>query len=394
MIFFYETKIKGLAVKKILLFSEEITGFLGKYIVNLFKKKHTEIDVYFFTSEVDKEFLNLPNLMIDSKEKYKYLSGHYAYYTALFDYAEKNSIDHVHLIRLSQPEIFYFEIESRRNFSIEISFGLFGLPDAHKSKMRSLSYFYLFNHYLVKNIFIHSIASSDLVLPDNMIGLLCKQEILNKLVLVSDPIYDDWSFESFSNETLNSMHLNTFNLLFFGAAFYGKGLDILLQATANLDSSYKVFIRTRLNSSNYDFDFQNAFCSPLIDFKDGFINENEVFSIFQKSHVVVLPYRNSYMYDTSGVLVQAALAKRLIIAPNVYPFNYVIQRYNLGLLFEPENSNSLKLVILELKKNYYFFYKNALFDKFIDSASAWSVISDKLFGSSLNLSEFSYIKNN
>jgi len=80
----------------------------------------------------------------------------------------------------------------------------------------------------------------------------------------------------------------------------------------------------------------------------GFINENEVGSIFAISKIIVLPY---IQITQSGVLYQAISFTRPIIVSDVSGISEIVKKNNLGLVVPPKDVIALKNAILEILKN-------------------------------------------
>ena len=75
-----------------------------------------------------------------------------------------------------------------------------------------------------------------------------------------------------------------------------------------------------------------------------------MYKIFKSVDAVVLPYRKTYLYLSSGVLVNSIQSFKPAIVPNFYPFNEIINKYKVGVKFKPDNHKSLAKGIILLKK--------------------------------------------
>ena len=96
----------------------------------------------------------------------------------------------------------------------------------------------------------------------------------------------------------------------------------------------------------------------------------------KENNVLILPYRNTYENGTSGVLVQAALAGRLMIVPDIFPFNEVVNKYSLGLTFDAGSADSLAKSIDNIIENYHSIYSKAKFKDFIENISSWNYMAN------------------
>ena len=102
-----------------------------------------------------------------------------------------------------------------------------------------------------------------------------------------------------------------------------------------------------------------------------YLEYDEFYKYFTQSHFVLfadVPGRSSI---TNGTMMEAFIHHRPIIAPNFNPFAYYINKYNLGILYDPNNEqsyiNALKKAKEEGCEKYMpainEFLKNILFDK-------------------------------
>jgi hypothetical protein len=94
-----------------------------------------------------------------------------------------------------------------------------------------------------------------------------------------------------------------------------------------------------------------------------------MYELYKSVDAVILPYRRTYIYGTSGVLVNSAQAFKPILVPNIYPFADVIKKYKIGKTFLVEDNYNITKKINKLqelvkkkyfKKNYFFNYLNDL----------------------------------
>ena len=144
------------------------------------------------------------------------------------------------------------------------------------------------------------------------------------------------------------------NLLFFGQIKDVKGLDVLLKAMSIVIKENKNF---RLTIAGRPWKVEEGYYTKLISsykLKDyvkchfRFIEDDEVVSFYEKSDVVVLPYKRIYQ---SGVLLLTMSYGRAAIVSNLEPFKEVIDHNFNGLMFETENEKSLAKCILRLNRN-------------------------------------------
>jgi glycosyltransferase involved in cell wall biosynthesis len=61
-----------------------------------------------------------------------------------------------------------------------------------------------------------------------------------------------------------------------------------------------------------------------------------------------MPYRESYLDGTSGVLVQSALSGKPICVPNIRPFNEIVREFGIGTSFAPNDSAAVANALMEI----------------------------------------------
>ncbi len=135
-----------------------------------------------------------------------------------------------------------------------------------------------------------------------------------------------------------------FELLFFGQIKEVKGLDLLLKAMADLVSSH---VNAHLTIAGKvwktDLDFYTNLISDLglttrISTHFHYIPNDEVASFFQKTDLVILPYRKIYQ---SGVLLLSMSYGKPVLCSDLDAFKEIIIDNENGFLFEQGNPKDL-----------------------------------------------------
>lgn len=133
-------------------------------------------------------------------------------------------------------------------------------------------------------------------------------------------------------------------VLFFGQIKTVKGLDVLLEAVANVsqkEPSILLVIAGKVwkdDFSKYERIIRENGSEPYVDQRIGFIDNEEVPYYFNAADVVALPYKKIY---NSGVLIRAMSFGTPVLASNFGPFKEFIHDGENGFLFETENAESL-----------------------------------------------------
>ena len=99
--------------------------------------------------------------------------------------------------------------------------------------------------------------------------------------------------------------------------------------------------------------------------KRGFISGADYHHLFMESHFILFADKNQKSTTSSGTFLEALLRGRPVIAPDQKPYNYYVKRYNIGLLYTPNDEESLKEAI-EMAKilgTKYFHYPLVFFQR-------------------------------
>lgn len=286
----------------------------------------------------------------DTTLSYKVRTASPSCYTNFLDYAVDKEKNRIVISRLRHFELFVLDLISRPSFDIPISLGMYGLNEILGNRIReyAVKQFLSSNH---KNrIILHSNgwnspASKEWLVKSNL-GDLC-----NQIFLVADPIYESADLYLSVNSVQARQHFDLledkFYVLFFGSLFFGKGIDLMIEAADYINSEVHILIVGSSQTLNVEIETQK-FSHPQIRFIDQFTNDDELGLLFCAVDVVALPYRKGYSHGTSGVLVQAGLAKKPILVPDFEPFRSIVDSYKVGLTFCAEDVKDIGLKINNL----------------------------------------------
>jgi glycosyltransferase involved in cell wall biosynthesis len=130
-------------------------------------------------------------------------------------------------------------------------------------------------------------------------------------------------------------------ILLFGKVARYKGVDLLLDALRDVAFSYRLVIAGACPSAPYRVELQAALDRhphrDRIEWRDGFVAESEMHTLFEGASLVALPYRH---IDQSGVLFQALRFGVPILATRVGQFDSYVTE-GVGELAEPNDVASL-----------------------------------------------------
>jgi len=201
---------------------------------------------------------------------------------------------------------------------------------------------------------------------------------VEKIVFLHDPIYEKtFLYKKDRNKIRTKLKINNSKkvILYFGNYFLSKGPDILLDAALKLKKNNNILFLFVGDTKTATFDFDKSkYKTTNIRFIDKYTTDKETTEYFAAADLVVLPYRHYYKYNTSGVVIQACLAHRPILVPDISPFKELIQQFNVGRTFKCENSMSL---LKQIKDS---IYKESLarydFESYIAEIESWSSITE------------------
>jgi glycosyltransferase involved in cell wall biosynthesis len=304
------------------------------------------------------KLLKLENLNYWSK------ANDYKELNAIIDLLIDLKISRLHLLRYSYENLFSILSNHPNINNFNISIGVFGYREIIETNVRLNLFSKLVENNSLSSVLVHSISNQTIPF------ILEKFRNHPKVHFVSDPIYDD-----INDYNLDNIVNQKIKLLYFGTFFYGKGVDILVDASKKITNNNHILtIAGDATTANFDISKLNSTNSYNLINK--YLSEKDVLALMKENNVLILPYRNTYENGTSGVLVQAALANRLMIVPDIFPFNEVVNKYSLGLTFNPGSSDSLAIAIDKIVENYYSIYSKAKFKEFVENISTWNYMSN------------------
>ena len=325
--------------KKIIIFIHQYDGFMKIYINDIIKcllKKNYQIFLY----HKNKLKIKDTNCIVQEDLEYFLKMHDPRIYEKFFLFAKKKNISRVLIPRFEFPEYLYSSIISI-NYNYKIYLSTMALELFSKSIGRLTILKKILLEKKVKSLVIHSALNKYTKIPKKF---SINKNIQKKLFFVSEPIYHP--HKKFFNKEIFRPH--NFKILYFGNWFYGKGVDILIKSSKYLDKSIKIIIVGNSNTLNFSYKLDKK--NKNIKIINRYVSNIEMYKIFKSVDAVVLPYRKTYMYLSSGVLVNSIQSFKPAIVPNFYPFNEIIDRYKVGVKFNPDNHKSLAKGIMSLKK--------------------------------------------
>lgn len=84
--------------------------------------------------------------------------------------------------------------------------------------------------------------------------------------------------------------------------------------------------------------------------KNQYLNECDFNNSYKKSHFVVFGDKKETYTITNGTFLEALINMRPVIAPNYDPYKYYIEKYHVGILYDPNIKGALSEAFCKAKK--------------------------------------------
>lgn len=139
-----------------------------------------------------------------------------------------------------------------------------------------------------------------------------------------------------------------FKLLSIGTIRPEKQIEIVINALRKMDSSaivYTIAGKTDERSGYEKVIEQASAGMPNVVRKNYRLSEEEFSQLMDDCDFLILCDKKQATNVTNGTMNEALLNGRPIIAPDYDPYRYVINKYDVGLLFNPTDESSLVNVI-------------------------------------------------
>ncbi|MCL1937625.1 MAG: glycosyltransferase [Candidatus Azobacteroides sp.] len=158
-------------------------------------------------------------------------------------------------------------------------------------------------------------------------------------LLKPHPLYDHFGEKIEQTEALKALgiNLNKKTLLFFGLIRDYKGLDLLIDAMALLDSSYQLLIAGETYGS-FDKYQKQLDVSPAKDriyLFNRYIDDSEVSLLFSAADLLVLPYKSA---TQSGIIPVAYHFELPVVATDIGGLREMIEPAGTGIITLPESA--------------------------------------------------------
>lgn len=167
----------------------------------------------------------------------------------------------------------------------------------------------------------------------------------NRLIIRPERYIDDYP-----NSTRD--HDKPFTLLSIGSLRPEKRIERILAALRQLGDKDVHYVIAGVTRPEYEGVIEAEIAknkSESIERLNYRLSEDEFNQLINQSDFLVLCDRQQTSNVTNGTMNEALLAGVPIIAPNYNPYKYFIEKYGVGILFDPEESESLARAIRDAK---------------------------------------------
>lgn len=137
-------------------------------------------------------------------------------------------------------------------------------------------------------------------------------------------------------------------LLHFGVATPGKGTELLIESLYGISPFFELYIvgKSLFYSREGLLDKLMAEWREHVHFVQRYVSEDERIAYFSACDAVVLPYKLGFL-GASGNFRDAISHGKAIIVSDQYIMGGMVRKYDLGILFKPEDVDDLKRALLE-----------------------------------------------
>ncbi len=170
-----------------------------------------------------------------------------------------------------------------------------------------------------------------------------------------------------SAKKILKISINSTNILVYGSCKKSKGIENLLKIFNDVSFSRKLCVTIAGSQDPFIKNLlMSSFCQKLILNKklfifSGFQDDYAESLLFNSADLVWIGYEENFPF-LSGVLYQAAIKKKPILATNNGIIGWMCNKYKLGYAFNPSDTKLLKSYInkITIKHNYRKFVQNSL----------------------------------
>lgn len=184
---------------------------------------------------------------------------------------------------------------------------------------------------------------SDQLIRDEFLMLGITQ---NRLVIRPERFIDDYSPDNKSNN-------DVFSLLSIGSLRPEKRIEKILESLGRLEDETIRYTIAGASRPGYESMIEEGLkniSEGMVERLNYRLSENEFNKLIDNADFLVLCDRPQASNVTNGTMNEALLAGVPIIAPNYDPYKYIIEHFHVGIMFNPDEEESLVAAIKKAKQ--------------------------------------------
>ncbi|MBT2661600.1 glycosyltransferase family 4 protein [Bacillus sp. ISL-45] len=332
-------------MKKILLYDASNSGhhfFYNYTVLKSLRRYNDKLDITFVspvTEQAQISKISTLNVKLINNAEYFYAKNNkvisFLRYAKILNLIRKEKIDIIHFLYLDS-EILNMFILRRFTLFTKVMGTLHWYPSNTKKRYMISS---LINNKILNTIIVHGEYTKNKIF---------RHSNTSKVHSITYPNFHGNSYEMITSK------YEKIRLLAFGGLRFDKGIDLLIKSLENVSHDYELLIAGQEDYFTKS-DLENLIKERGIESKVKmdlrYLSDKELDDYFNKSDIVVLPYRR-YFSGQSGPLTEGVARNKIILGPNTGEVGFTIDKYNLGRTFVPEDIDDLAKEIKYLIENF------------------------------------------
>lgn len=150
-------------------------------------------------------------------------------------------------------------------------------------------------------------------------------------------IREERCIETIGDAKMENMDANP-SFLVIGQLREQKNIPVTIEAfkQANISTS-KLYLIGRSQGKYEQLIYETIHSDERITRKNEFLEYSDFHNYFSKSHFVLFADEKGESCITNGTMMEALINHRPVICPDYNPYSYYINKYNIGLVYQPKN---------------------------------------------------------
>lgn len=203
-----------------------------------------------------------------------------------------------------------------------------------------------FRMLMLKNAFLanssqHLFVSNDIIKKEfTELGIA-----ENRLIIREERCLEKEAFPDYDYLNCN------FSILTIGMLRKEKRIDFSISEFLSTNHDNWEFVLAGKSNAKYESIIANASSGHNNVIRiNKFLEYEDFFNLIKQAHFVVLADEKQQSCVTNGTMMEALINYRPIIAPDYEPYNYYVNKYGIGILFNPQEKGDLAKAICKAEK--------------------------------------------